>query len=237
MKSSGCKCEPAKVSVKLTIDRSTIENLAGVGWRDRRKLPTQGGIYFIQVSFGIAYIGQTGNLRKRWKTHERLAEIKALYPEACIRYLVVEDPDERSRVEAALNKQFNPPWEGKVWRQVEEVRLGKSSKWECFGYSIEIFKDGAKFAYNFLAPYSRGDISPSFQYFSTHKEALEEAKKHIKLDYTSIFANRWIMESHEAKLITAEQYDELYKILPPISPTDQRSPLKPFFIEKDEWES
>jgi predicted GIY-YIG superfamily endonuclease len=237
MKSSGCNCKPAKASVELTIDRSLIENLPEVGWRDRRKLPTQGGIYFIQVNFGIAYIGQTGNLRKRWKSHERLAEIEALYQGACIRYLVVEDPEERSRAEAALNKQFNPPWEGRVWRQVEEVRLGKSSKWECFGYSIEIFKKGARFAYKFLAPYSRGDISLSFHSFSTHKEALEEAKKHIKLDYTFMSIDRWLMETQKAKLIAIEQYDELQKILPPISPTDQKSPLKPFFIEKNEWES
>jgi predicted GIY-YIG superfamily endonuclease len=236
MKSNGCNREPGKASVELTINRSMIEDLPGVDWRDRGNLPTQGGIYFIQVSFGIAYIGQTGNLRKRWQTHKRLAEIKALYQEACIRYLVIEDQEERSRAETTLNKEFNPPWDGRVWRQVEESRWGRLSKWEWFGYPIEVFKNGTKFAYKFFAPYDRGDETPNPRSFSTHREALEAAKEHIEWEHTSLSVERWIEESVDSKLITVQLQDTLCKILPPLFPGDFKSPLEPFSITRDVWE-
>ncbi|MBD2093595.1 GIY-YIG nuclease family protein [Trichocoleus sp. FACHB-591] len=199
-------------------------------------MPLKGGIYFVEVNFGIAYVGQAKNLRSRWKSHERLAEIKALYQEAFIRYLVVEDPDERNRMEATLNKHFNPPWDGRVWRRVEESRWGKLSKWEWFGYPIEVFKNETKFAYRFFAPYDPGSKTSNSCSFSTHREALEAAKEHIELEYTSLSAERWIEESVNSRLITVQLHDTLCKILPPLFPGDFKSPLEPFSITRDVWE-
>lgn len=95
----------------------------------RDRLPECAGIYFAMVEPGfhsatlqILYIGRSRNLRARWRSHHRLADIQA-HPGARIYWLRVDglfDDDALSAVELWCIAHFKPRYNNtpvaNVWR-------------------------------------------------------------------------------------------------------------------------
>ncbi len=72
-------------------------------------LPESAGIYFVvDLSKRVQYIGQSKNVRKRWRKHlhfKRLAKTKGVK----IAYLLLQDVELLTEVESAMIRYFDPP--------------------------------------------------------------------------------------------------------------------------------
>jgi GIY-YIG catalytic domain len=77
-------------------------------------LPTIAGIYFaIEEDEEVAYIGQSLNIRQRWRTHHvqgDLCDLTSLESARRVRlaWLAVEDAQERDRLERSFIRKFRP---------------------------------------------------------------------------------------------------------------------------------
>lgn len=80
--------------------------LPSVLLQNRAYLPNAGGVYFVLENKLILYIGQTGNLQNRWKSHHRFPQLNGK-KEVLISWIQCEQP-ERLRLEQDLIKLYSP---------------------------------------------------------------------------------------------------------------------------------
>ena len=71
------------------------------GWQ-RFALPHYGAVYFVLEKSKIVYIGETGNLRRRFVAH------KAHSTTCTIRWIQVTNPYQRRELEAQYVQQYQP---------------------------------------------------------------------------------------------------------------------------------
>jgi GIY-YIG catalytic domain-containing protein len=84
-----------------------LETLPAVSLENRKRLPQTAGIYFaIDAAGAVQYIGQSINLRQRWKGHPCQGYIAN---GGRIAYLEVSDPTLLKEIETALIQWFEPP--------------------------------------------------------------------------------------------------------------------------------
>jgi excinuclease UvrABC nuclease subunit len=86
-----------------------IAHFPSMAYEERRDLPTIPALYFVVDSArNVVYIGQTVNLRDRWKSHHRAAQMeRGGYR---IHWRVVENDIQRRHYEARCIEHFRPPW-------------------------------------------------------------------------------------------------------------------------------
>ncbi len=73
------------------------------------QLPPRSGIYYVTGAWQIFYVGKSQNLKRRWRSHHKLAEFNALSPFGRIHYYLLPSQKlqdwERKEI-----KRLNPPW-------------------------------------------------------------------------------------------------------------------------------
>lgn len=93
---------PSKVSVQ-------IGHLPSLAFEHRRELPEIPALYFVlDGQMRIMYIGQTGNLRDRWKSHHRALQMGS--GGYRIHWNMITDEQQRLEGERQSIKLFRPPW-------------------------------------------------------------------------------------------------------------------------------
>jgi predicted transcriptional regulator/predicted GIY-YIG superfamily endonuclease len=96
----------------------------------RDQIPSIGGIYFVISKNGdLLYIGQTVNLKIRWRRHECGINLESPR-ETKIAWLAVEDFQERIKLEKALIRKFKPPlnWVSKAVEKKKTLMPGFMKK-------------------------------------------------------------------------------------------------------------
>ena len=91
----------------INIDEFNVFTLPSVPVKDKLLLPKEPAVYFaISLKQGIQYIGQTCNLKRRWKNHDLLFELLD-----CQIFYLIYYGEERSRVllESAFITKYMPP--------------------------------------------------------------------------------------------------------------------------------
>lgn len=99
------------MSIQYTPSRASLKiaKLPSLAFEHRRDLPTLPALYFvIDARLHIVYIGQTTNLRERWKAHHRAPQMDA--GGYRIHWLVVHDARRRTDGERQSIAYFRPPW-------------------------------------------------------------------------------------------------------------------------------
>lgn len=86
-----------------------VAHFPSIAFEDRRELPTVPALYFVLDSKrNVVYIGQTGNLRDRWKSHHRAAQMdRGGYR---IHWRFSPDEAQRRHYEARCIEHFRPAW-------------------------------------------------------------------------------------------------------------------------------
>lgn len=86
-----------------------VGHFPSMAFEDRRELPITPALYFVvDGKRDIVYIGQTANLRERWKSHHRAIQMdRGSYR---IHWRVVPDEALRKQYEARCIEQFRPAW-------------------------------------------------------------------------------------------------------------------------------
>ncbi len=73
------------------------------------QLPPRSGIYYVTGAWRVFYVGKSQNLKRRWRSHHKLAEFNALNPFGRIHYHLLPNQKlqdwERKEI-----KRLNPPW-------------------------------------------------------------------------------------------------------------------------------
>lgn len=93
----------------------TIQNLPFVTINRLSEMTFRGGVYFVlsKPNNEILYVGSSGNLEKRWETHDILPKL-IRYMHECpietiaVHYLLVGDDTARLELEKAYIKEFSP---------------------------------------------------------------------------------------------------------------------------------
>lgn len=83
--------------------------LPSVAVADRSRLPMIGGVYFAMVRDQVGYIGQTGNLVRRWAHHPVLPRLIA-QTAGRIAWLTIRDQRLRRDFEREAIRFFTPKW-------------------------------------------------------------------------------------------------------------------------------
>lgn len=99
------------MSIQSTPSHATLQiaQLPSLAFEHRRDLPPIPALYFaLDAQVSILYIGQTGNLRDRWKAHHRAPQMM----EGGFRIHWREIADEEARLSAERQSIafFRPPW-------------------------------------------------------------------------------------------------------------------------------
>lgn len=86
-----------------------VNHFPSIAFEDRRDLPTIPALYFVLDSKRtVVYIGQTGNLRDRWKSHHRALQMdRGGYR---IHWRFAPDEAKRRHYEARCIEHFRPTW-------------------------------------------------------------------------------------------------------------------------------
>lgn len=93
----------------MTISTVQVSHLPSMAFEYRKDLPPVPALYFVvDGQLNIAYIGQTANLRDRWKQHHRGLQMeRGSYR---IHWREVADEQQRLDFERQAIKYFRPPW-------------------------------------------------------------------------------------------------------------------------------
>jgi excinuclease UvrABC nuclease subunit len=80
-----------------------------LSFEHRRDLPAIPALYFVlNERLDVLYIGQTGNLRDRWKSHHRAQQMVG--GQCRIHWRAMPDEAERLAAERQCIAYFRPPW-------------------------------------------------------------------------------------------------------------------------------
>jgi DNA-binding Xre family transcriptional regulator len=101
--------------------RIDIQEWPFVSIEERDKLPRMAGVYVAASEGEVLYVGQSTNIKQRWKSHEKLQELSA-YPRVRVGWLKVEADDERDAIESLLWTRHSP-----VLNLCEPRRAGRSN--------------------------------------------------------------------------------------------------------------
>ena len=93
----------------MTLSSVQLGYLPSLAFEHRRDLPPVPAVYFVlDAQRNVMYIGQTVNLRDRWKAHHRALQMeRGGYR---IHWRGVTDEQERLDAERQSIKYFRPPW-------------------------------------------------------------------------------------------------------------------------------
>ena len=108
--------------MSINIEQIDPFSLPSVELGQRDRLPRISAIYFTILNAEILYIGKSGNLHQRWKTHHRINLLQT-YGEVIIAWLALSEEEESSidDLEMACIEHFNPVINGiKTDREVKE---------------------------------------------------------------------------------------------------------------------
>lgn len=99
------------MSVQYTPSSASVQigHLPSLAFEHRRDLPIIPALYFVlDGRMNIMYIGQTANLRDRWKSHHRALQMEnGTYR---IHWKAIETEQERADDERQSIAFFRPPW-------------------------------------------------------------------------------------------------------------------------------
>lgn len=104
----------------MVLTLSEILTLPSIGYGCRDQLPKLCGLYFVtrladtfdptyEQPAPLLYIGESVNIRQRWKNHHRAPQ---MLPYHLIRWIACADEDERLASEKAMVQEHQPPWNG-----------------------------------------------------------------------------------------------------------------------------
>lgn len=99
------------MSIQYTPSRASVQigHLPSLAFEHRRDLPIISALYFVlDNQMNIMYIGQTGNLRDRWKSHHRALQMEG--GGYRIHWKVIANEQQRLKGERQSVKFFRPPW-------------------------------------------------------------------------------------------------------------------------------
>ena len=108
----------------MTITTTIVEisYLPSVAFEYRRDLPTVPALYFVlSAQRDVMYVGQTGNLRKRWESHQRAIQMQA--GGYRIHWYRIDGEQERAAVEGKAISYFRPPWNNSAVQVAERRRV------------------------------------------------------------------------------------------------------------------
>lgn len=93
----------------MTIAVVQVSHLPSLAFHHRRDLPPVPAVYFVlDEKLGVMYVGQTANLRDRWKTHHRALQMQV--GGYRIHWKEVADDQQRADIEREAIAYFRPAW-------------------------------------------------------------------------------------------------------------------------------
>lgn len=107
----------------MTITTVQISLLPSVAFEHRQDLLPVPALYFVLgVQRDVMYVGQTGNLRERWKSHQRAIQMR---PGGYrIHWWRIDDERQRIDLETKAIAYFRPPWNNSAIQVHERRRVG-----------------------------------------------------------------------------------------------------------------
>lgn len=97
---------------------------------DRTSLPKESGVYYVYSGWWVfsklLYIGESDNMGRRWRSHERAKDLAAAGATA-IRYKLIENRERRLHVEAVEILGLDPPYNRQ--KETPNPRLLQQSIW------------------------------------------------------------------------------------------------------------
>ena len=99
------------MSVQYTPSQLSLQiaKLPSLAFEHRRDLPPIPALYFVlDIQVNILYIGQTANLRDRWKSHHRAPQMDSTTYR--IHWREIADEGQRADAERQSIAFFRPPW-------------------------------------------------------------------------------------------------------------------------------
>lgn len=95
----------------MLVTEAQLDELPSALYRERAQMPRSGALYVVvSADEQILYIGQTGNLWERMKTHNR-----PIPDDARIYWMSIAEKADRVIAERASIAALGPIWNGHVW--------------------------------------------------------------------------------------------------------------------------
>jgi len=106
----------------MTITTIEISHLPSMAFEHRQNLPTIPALYFVvSAQLDIMYVGQTGNLRDRWKSHQRSIQMQT--GGYRIHWFRFDNEAERALIERRAISYFRPPWNNTAIQVADRRRV------------------------------------------------------------------------------------------------------------------
>ena len=106
------------------------DTVRGLRFSDRANLPNESGVYYVYsgwwVFLELLYIGESDNMGRRWRSHERAKDLAAAGATA-IRYRSVGTRERRLHIEAVEILRLDPPYNRQ--KETPNPRLLQQSIW------------------------------------------------------------------------------------------------------------